>query len=218
MDGYLSFIHFAPGFFGTCITRERTSDCFDKMVMNRLADSALVSPLEQAELNNVRTRRMFAAHKKTRKKAVKSQPAGVNSLNGSATTSANVAVQKPAGPMGTLSTPNVLTVKRKKSPTAASTKADKDSFPSNQVSATTASPPKDDAGGVNVLQVRKKRKIAPTVVPPPPTVAIGTATSPATNSESANGGSEPSREAPNTNQRQQDEDEELGTYDNPVEL
>ncbi|KAG3109632.1 hypothetical protein PI124_g11339 [Phytophthora idaei] len=107
-DGYISFVQFEDGFFGTRVPRK-----------------------DQLALNEDKMRRMFATPKKARKKA-RSQ----------AHAQASLKEQTPA---------KTTTAKQKAQP------AKRASL--NSEGGTGANP-------VNVLQVRKKRKISPTPVPP----------------------------------------------------
>ncbi|KAG6971985.1 hypothetical protein JG688_00004191 [Phytophthora aleatoria] len=107
-DGYISFVQFEDGFFGTRVPRK-----------------------DQLALNEDKMRRMFATPKKARKKARSQAHAQASSKE-----------QTPA---------KTTTAKQKAQP------AKRASL--NSEGGTGANP-------VNVLQVRKKRKISPTPVPP----------------------------------------------------
>ncbi|KAG2983276.1 hypothetical protein PC118_g9506 [Phytophthora cactorum] len=107
-DGYISFVQFEDGFFGTRVPRK-----------------------DQLALNEDKMRRMFATPKKARKKARSQAHAQASSKE-----------QTPA---------KTTTAKHKTQP------AKRASL--NSEGGTGANP-------VNVLQVRKKRKISPTPVPP----------------------------------------------------
>lgn len=200
--------------------------------------NALDSIAEQAELNDARTRRMFAVHKKTRKKsAAKSQ--AIASAGAIATNAEQSPTASPAVP-----TPNVLTVKKKRAavtPKSASGSASGDPAMQSPIARAfqktaegekqlqsaptgpTPSPkrPESDGSAVNVLQVRKKRKITSTVVSPASGSASGAAPSASAGAAAASAQvvdlSGPTASA-GDQQQQGPQPEQGGTAENPVEL
>ncbi|KAG7382774.1 Chromatin assembly factor 1 subunit B [Phytophthora pseudosyringae] len=118
-DGYISFIHFEAGFFGTSISRK-----------------------DQLVLNGNKMQRMFATPKKVRKKA-----------------------RGPAQASSKEQTPSKsVTAKQKTQPADPIKRAFQNSEGSTA------------ANAINVLQVRKKRKISPTLVQDaatPPSASAG---------------------------------------------
>ncbi|GMF47537.1 unnamed protein product [Phytophthora fragariaefolia] len=144
-DGYISFIQFEDGFFGTSVPHK--GEHYATIILSlkerdRFSNSsvALVG-VDHITLNEDKMRRMFATPKKSRKKPRS---------------------QAQAAPTEQ-TTPKILTARKKNQTAAPIARA------FQNADGSTATNP------VNLLQVRKKRKISPTLVQPvtPPAPTAG---------------------------------------------
>lgn len=139
IDGYLSFIQFEPGFFGTCVSEQGIRSRQRELSSGHLTDESCLCHSAQSDSLQERMKTMFSIQKIPRKKPVKQQSNSNSTTPDDAAATAKTPVKKTAAVA-------------KASPLVRSfQKSEGD---------TTASP----NGAVNTLQVRKKRKITPVLV------------------------------------------------------
>jgi hypothetical protein len=153
MDGYISFIRFADGFFGTSVPHE--GECTPVNIdWNLVANSELICHTESIRVNEDKTCAMFTVTKTTKKK-VKPQVVSEDAISAIANAMSKSPAVTKKKPVTAITSPLLQAFQKRD----ASKMLGGDAAQPIDVS--------DSATVVNTLQVRKKRKIAPTLVTMP---------------------------------------------------